>query len=238
VDLHAITSLLQMIWVDLLLSGDNALVIAMATRNLPPAQQRKALIGGLGIAVGLRMIGALAATDILATPLLAAAGGVVLLWIAFKLVAANDDSREISAKGTLWAAIATIGWADASMSLDNVIALAGISHGNWPLTVLGISISIPFVIFGSVVISWVLKRLPVLVWAGAALLGWVAGEIIATDKVVSDLAGGQYISLLLAAPLVGAVLVLVAGSLVRALRKSESEAASAEPAAIAPVATA
>lgn len=237
-DLTLLPQLLQMIWVDLLLSGDNALVIALATRNLPVEQQRKAMIGGLGIAVGLRILGGFFATKLLAVPLLAAAGGLILLWIAFKLVAAGDEDHDIPAKSTLMAAIATIGWADASMSLDNVIALAGIAHGHFELMMLGILISIPFVVFGAVVISWVLKRLPAMVWAGAALLGWVAGEIIAKDHIVADFAGGEYVSVLLAAPLIGAVLVVVAGGLVRVLKKPTPAPISDEPIILGPIATA
>lgn len=236
-DLTLLPQLLQMIWVDLLLSGDNALVIAMATRNLPPELQRKALVGGLGIAVLLRVAGALGSNYLLTWPLLSAFAGVALLYIAYKLVAGGDD-KPVAAKSALWAAIATIGWADFSMSIDNVIAVAGLAHGNWELMLTGIALSIPMVLFGAVIISKVLEKLPVLVWAGAGLLGWVAGEIIAKDKIVSDLAGGEYVSLLLAAPLIGAVLVVVAGGFTRVLRKPEPAALSDEPILLGPIATA
>lgn len=216
-DLSTLSSLLQMIWVDLLLSGDNALVIAMATRALPPENQRKALYGGLAIAVGLRVLGALLSTTLLAIPLLSAFAGVALLWIAFKLVVGGEE-KPVDAKSALLAAIITIGWADFSMSIDNVIAIAGLSHGHWELMLLGIALSIPMVLFGAVVIAKVLNKLPFLVWAGAGLLGWVAGEIIAKDRIVSELAGGQYVSLLLFAPVIGAVGVLVAAALAKTLR--------------------
>jgi YjbE family integral membrane protein len=211
-------ALMGILWVDLLLSGDNALVIALATKNLPPQQQRWAMIGGIGVAVGLRIIGGIFATALITTPYVATVAGLALLVIAYKLVAAGEEEHGIAAKATLWGAITTIGIADASMSVDNVIAVAGMAHGNGLLMTLGILFSIPMVIFGSVAISWLLKKFPLLVWAGAGVLGWVAGGIIAHDKAAVEALGVFWIML---APLLGASLVLVAGILTRVLRKPE-----------------
>lgn len=211
-------ALAGILWVDLLLSGDNALVIAMATRNLPPRQQKIALWGGVGVAVALRVVGAVFASQLLSVPYLAAIGGVILLWIAYKLVAAGDEDHNIAAKASLGAAIATIGWADASMSLDNVIAVAGMAHGDNLLMALGILASIPMVVLGATLISKILGRFPLLVWAGAGLLGWVAGGILSHDKAFVALVGPEYAAYILAAPAIGAVLVLLTGAATRAIR--------------------
>ena len=253
--LHFVTALLGILWVDLLLSGDNALVIAMATRRLDPKRQAIARWGGTAVAVILRIVGAAFAGALMAVPGLAVLGGVLLLGIAYKLIAAEDDEPNVAVKATLAGAVTTIAVADASMSLDNVIAVAGLSHGDNLLMAIGIILSIPMVVAGSVAISWLLKRLPVLVWAGAAILGYVAGGIITHDPglpaviwglstvvayvvwapfaiaafttgaaipdapMVEMLPTGAYVTWILLAPLLGAVLVVVTGAAARLCRR-------------------
>ncbi|MFG1422764.1 TerC family protein [Roseixanthobacter liquoris] len=175
-------SLLQIIWIDLLLSGDNAVVIALACRSLPPGQRRWGILLGAGAAVGLRIIFALAVSYLLGIPLLKVAGGLLLIWIAVKLVTDNEgETHEVAASDSLWKAVRTIAIADAVMSLDNVVAIAAASRGHPELFIFGLLLTIPLIIAGSQLVMALLTRLPVLVWAGAALLGWIAGEMVVGD---------------------------------------------------------
>ncbi|MCG5234687.1 TerC family protein [Xanthobacter oligotrophicus] len=175
-------SLLQIIWIDLLLSGDNAVVIALACRSLPPSQRKWGILLGAGAAVGLRILFALAVTVLLGVPFLKVAGGLLLFWIAIKLVTDNDgDSHEVAASDSLWKAVRTIAIADAVMSLDNVVAIAAAARGHWELFVFGLLLTIPLIIFGSQLLLRLLTRFPILIWAGAALLGWIAGEMLVGD---------------------------------------------------------
>ncbi|MFG1427178.1 TerC family protein [Roseixanthobacter glucoisosaccharinicivorans] len=175
-------SLLQIIWIDLLLSGDNAVVIALACRSLPPGQRRWGILLGAGAAVGLRIIFALAVSYVLGIPLLKVAGGLLLIWIAVKLVTDNEgEAHEVAASDSLWKAVRTIAIADAVMSLDNVVAIAAASRGHPELFIFGLLLTIPLIIAGSQLVMAILTRLPLLVWAGAALLGWIAGEMVVGD---------------------------------------------------------
>jgi YjbE family integral membrane protein len=173
--------LAKVIWIDILLAGDNAIVIAMATRALPPEQRRMGIMLGAGAAVGLRIFFALIVTYLLGIPYLKFIGGVLLLWIAYKLLTQHDEVEEIEAKSNLWGAVRTIAIADLVMSLDNVIAIAGAAAGNNSLIIIGLLVSIPLVVGGAALLSSILERFPILVWFGAALLGWIAGELIVTD---------------------------------------------------------
>jgi YjbE family integral membrane protein len=175
-------ALLGIVWIDLLLSGDNAVVIALVSRQLPENQQKWGIIGGTAAAIGLRVVMSFFASFLLGVPGLSIAGGVFLLWVAAKLLMGEDDEAGPTKHViSLGAAIWTIAVADASMSLDNVMAIAALSHGSTLLMALGVLLSIPLVIAGSAVISMIIGRFPILTWAGAALLGWVAGGIIASD---------------------------------------------------------
>ncbi|MFG1348337.1 TerC family protein [Xanthobacter autotrophicus] len=175
-------SLLQIIWIDLLLSGDNAVVIALACRSLPPAQRKWGILLGAGAAVALRILFALAVTVLLGIPFLKVVGGLLLFWIAIKLVTDNDgDSHEVAASDSLWKAVRTIAIADAVMSLDNVVAIAAAARGHWELFVFGLLLTIPLIVFGSQLLLRLLTRFPILIWAGAALLGWIAGEMLVGD---------------------------------------------------------
>ncbi len=178
---------LGVLGVDLLLAGDNAVVIAMAARNLEGSNRRKAIILGAGGAVVLRLIFAAIITYLLLIPFLQAAGGLLLLWIAWKLV--NEDPNEeekVQAGESTWEAVKIIILADAVMSLDNVIALVGVSGGNLLLLAAGIALTIPLVIFGSALLTSLLSRFPILVYAGAGLLVYIAVEMLFQDVFLHD----------------------------------------------------
>ncbi|MGC1558900.1 MAG: TerC family protein [Bradyrhizobium sp.] len=174
----------KIIWINVLLSGDNALVIAMACRGLHGRHRLWGMVIGAGIAVVLLI----AFTGIVATlmtlPYLKLVGGVALIVIAARLLVPEDESNEIAAGTTLWHAIRIVVIADIIMSLDNVIAVAAAANGKLSLLILGLAISIPMIIAGAALIMLVLDRFPVLVWLGAVLLGWIAGDVIETDPAV------------------------------------------------------
>jgi YjbE family integral membrane protein len=178
---------LGVLGVDLLLAGDNAVVIAMAARNLEGSNRRKAIILGAGGAVVLRLIFAAIITYLLLIPFLQAAGGLLLLWIAWKLV--NEDPNEeekVQAGESTWEAVKIIILADVVMSLDNVIALVGVSGGNLLLLAAGIALTIPLVIFGSALLTSLLSHFPILVYAGAGLLVYIAVEMLFQDVFLHD----------------------------------------------------
>jgi YjbE family integral membrane protein len=177
----------KIIWINVLLSGDNALVIAMACRGLHGRHRFWGMVIGAGIAVVLLI----AFTGIVATlmvlPYLKLAGGLALLVIAAKLLVPEDEDDEIAAGTTLWQAVRIVVVADIIMSLDNVIAVAAAAKGELALLVLGLAVSIPMIVAGAALIMLVLDRFPLLVWLGAMLLGWIAGDVIASDPAVAPL---------------------------------------------------
>jgi YjbE family integral membrane protein len=178
-------SLLQIIWIDLLLSGDNAVVIALACRSLPENRRKIGIWLGAGAAVGLRIVFALVVSYLLNVPFLKVAGGVLLFWIAIKLAMGEEEAHnEIEASDNLWRAVRTIAIADAVMSLDNVIAIAAASRGHPELFIFGLLLSIPLIIMGAQLLTSIIERFPILVWLGAALLGWIAAEMIIGDIAV------------------------------------------------------
>ena len=175
----------KIMWINILLSGDNALVIAMACRGLPPRQRFWGMILGAGVAVFLRIIFTGIVVTLMALPFLKLVGGVALLFIAAKLLVPEPEGEsETDAAAHLWAAVQIVAIADIVMSLDNVIAVAAAANGSIPLLVIGLAISVPLIVAGAALIMALLTRLPALVWAGAGLLGWVAGEVMATDPAV------------------------------------------------------
>ena len=175
----------KIIWINVLLSGDNALVIAMACRNLEPKQRFWGMILGAAAAVILRIIFTGIVATLMGLPYLKLVGGLALLVIAAKLLVPEEEDEDgVKSASHLWAAIQIVVIADIVMSLDNVIAVAAAANGSVPLLVLGLAISIPLIVAGAALIMALLTRLPILVWAGAALLGWIAGEVIATDPAV------------------------------------------------------
>jgi YjbE family integral membrane protein len=175
----------KIIWINILLSGDNALVIALACRALEPRQRFWGMILGAGVAVLLRIIFTGIVATLMALPYLKLIGGLVLIVIAAKLlVPEEEDEDSVKAASHLWHAVEIVVVADIVMSLDNVIAVAAAANGSAPLLILGLAISVPLIVAGAALIMLVLNKLPILVWAGAALLGWIAGDIIATDPAV------------------------------------------------------
>lgn len=175
----------QIIWINILLSGDNALVIAMACRGLQPRQRLWGMVLGAGAAVVLRIIFTGIVATLMELPFLKLVGGLALLVIAIKLLVPEDEDEDgVQAAAHLMAAVQIVVVADIVMSLDNVIAVAAAANGSVPLLIFGLAISIPLIVVGAALIMAVLTRLPILVWAGAALLGWIAGEVIATDPVM------------------------------------------------------
>jgi YjbE family integral membrane protein len=184
-DPHFWTSLLRIIWIDLLLAGDNAVVIALAVRSLPPKQQWWGRVWGTVGAVGLRLLFLFIITFLLQIPLLKFVGGAVLVWIAIKLLKPQgEDHGAVREGASLMDAVWVIMVADVTMSLDNVLAVAGAAHGNFSLIVFGILISLPLVVFGSGVIGWMMSRWVWIVWLGGGILGYVAGEMMITDPVI------------------------------------------------------
>lgn len=202
----------QIIWIDLLLSGDNAIVIALACRSLPEKQRRWGIIIGAGAAIGLRILFALVISQLMLIPFLMAFGGILLLWIAVKLLRGESESEHnIPASDRLWHAVRTIAMADAVMSLDNVVAISAASRGDYWLFIFGLAFSIPLIIVGATLITELIKRFPIFVWAGAALLGWISGEMLARDPGLHRLGIPAGDTVHYGAAVVGAVLVLAVG---------------------------
>lgn len=181
------SGLAQIILVNVILSGDNALVIALACRNLQKKHQKPAILIGSAGAIVLRIIFVLIIDQLLKIGYLKLIGGLLLLWIGIKLVQGEEEGEDgVKAAGSLWAAVRTIIIADAVMSLDNAIAIAAAAKGDTVLIVLGLVISIPLIIFGATLIMLLLNRFPIIVIAGGGLLGWIAGEVIATDPAYAE----------------------------------------------------
>ena len=177
---------LKIIWINILLSGDNAIVIALACRALPPRQRFWGIILGAGAAVLLRIFFTVILQHVLELPWLKLVGGFLLLWIAIKLLIQDEtDEADIKSSDNLWGAVRTVAIADVVMSLDNVLAIAAAAKGNTGLIIFGLAISIPLIVAGATLIMALLTRFPVLVWAGAALLGWIAGELIVEHGTAS-----------------------------------------------------
>jgi YjbE family integral membrane protein len=182
-------ALAQIMLVNIVLSGDNAVVIALAARNLPPRHQRAAILWGSGGAIVLRVFLTVVAVELLRIPYLQALGGLLLVWIAVQLLVEDDDAGEDHhhAHGSMWSAIKTILIADGVMSLDNTLAIAGVAKGNWTLLIAGLALSIPLIVAGSTLIMKMMDRFPVVVYVGAALIAWTAGEMIESDQAVAPL---------------------------------------------------
>jgi YjbE family integral membrane protein len=223
-------AVLQIVLINILLSGDNAVVIALACRGLPRRQRFWGLVIGAGVAVILLIIFAVVVTQLMRLPYLKVIGGVALVYIAAKLlVPQHADKNEVEAAAHLWRAVRIVLVADIIMSLDNIIAVAALAQGNVVLLAIGLIISIPIIVAGAALAMALLDRFPILVWAGAALLGWIAGGVIATDPAVSSRLmaafGGKFVQQTeLAAAGAGAVLVIAAGGLWRHLKLSKLRA--------------
>jgi YjbE family integral membrane protein len=238
----------KIIWINVLLSGDNALVIAMACRGLAPGQRLWGMVIGAGVAVVLLILFTGIVAKLMVLPYLKLVGGTALLGIAAKLLVPDDEGDDVAAGTSLWHAIRIVVIADIVMSLDNVIAVAAAANGQLSLLILGLAISIPMIIAGAALIMMVLDRFPILVWLGATLLGWIAGDVIESDPAVRPflqrLLDGQIALRLDAtsqifgvsphfsfdtdlvgyiASILGAIAVLVAGSIWRKRRLQQLE---------------
>lgn len=217
--------LAQIIWINIILSGDNAVVIALAARGLEPHQQKRAIFWGTAAAVVLRVGLTVVAVKLMQLPWLQLIGGILLLWIGVQLLNdGDDDEGESKGNGNLMAAIRTILVADLVMSLDNVIGVAAAANGNVTLLVIGLAIAIPIVIFGSTLMIKVMTRFPVIVTLGAALIGWVGGETIVSDQMLQPIVPHHSVAFYSAATL-GAALVVVLGKYLQARKESSASAA-------------
>jgi len=201
----------EILIINLVLSGDNALVIAMASKDLPPAQRKQAVWWGALGAVLLRCLLTWIAVIILRIPFIQAAGGLMLAGIAFKLLMPHAEDTRVKEARTLWRAIQTILAADFIMSLDNVLAIAALAEGDLAILVIGIGISIPIVVWGSNLIAEWLQRLPILTYAGAGILGYTAGEMLLNDPKLGALLEAIMPSLAHLLPFVLAALVIMFG---------------------------
>jgi YjbE family integral membrane protein len=219
------TALLKIIGVNIVLSGDNAVVIALAARSLPARQQKLAIFWGSGAAIVMRIVLTLFAVALLDMAWLKLVGSVLLLWIGVKLLVPEDEGPDVQASDSLWAAIKTILIADLVMSLDNVIAVAAAAGGSVTLLVIGLAISIPLVIFGATMLLKLMERWPIIITIGAGLLGFVAGEMAWEDKAIHGFtqAFPGYTKYVIAA--VGAAFVVFVGRYMagEALKKSNVE---------------
>jgi len=202
----------KIIMIDLLLSGDNAVVIALACRNLPQAQRKKGIMFGVGGAIGLRIVLTFFAVGLLALPFLKLVGALLLLWIGVKLILPEEEHGEgnIKAETHLWGAVKTIIVADFVMSLDNVLGVAAAAHGNAWLLVFGLLVSIPMIAWSSQLVLKLIDRYPVIIYAGGALLGYVAGEMLVGEASLKPLVEVRhYLHWLV--PVLCAIFVLAAG---------------------------
>jgi YjbE family integral membrane protein len=236
-------NLLKIIGVNIILSGDNAVVIALAARSLPAKQQKAAVLWGSGAAVVMRIVLTIFAVALLTLPWLKLIGAVLLFWIGVKLLVPEDGDEDVNASDNLMAAVRTILIADLVMSIDNVIAVAAAAQGSYLLLVLGLAISIPLVIFGSTMLLHLMERWPVIITIGGGLLGFVAGEMLVADPalkgwltglgVAFDEAGkprvGGGLSLEIIAGLVGAAIVVAIGKWIvsrKAAQQAQKEKAA------------
>jgi YjbE family integral membrane protein len=221
------TSLGSIILANIVLSGDNAVVIALAARSLPPHHQKKAIFWGSAAAIVMRIVLTLIAVEMLKWPYLKAIGAVLLIYIGVTLLLEDDDGGEEGGhkgQGNMLAAIRTILIADLVMSLDNVIAVAAAAKGNTVLLILGLAISIPLIIFGSTLLLKVMERFPIIITLGAALLGFLAGEMLLTDPAVTQRFGELSHTVINVAGALGAGLVVVLGTWLQ--RRARANAAS------------
>jgi YjbE family integral membrane protein len=220
-------SAVEIIWINVLLSGDNAVVIALACRALPKRQRLAGMVLGTAAAVVLRVAFASVVSKLMVIPYLKIAGGVALLWIATKLLVndSNENGTAPSPSRNLLDAVKTIAIADVVMSLDNVIAVVAAADGNFALIVFGLAVSIPMIVAGATIIMAALNYVPAIAWAGAAMLGWIAGDVIATDTVVvehaSSLGFAVHEHIRFTCSIVGVLGTLLAAALLRSRQARE-----------------
>lgn len=180
------SALLSIIMIDIVLGGDNAILIALATRNLPQHQRKKAIYWGVAGAILVRASLTAVAVYILKIPLVQFIGGVLLIWIAYKLLVDEGTHDEVKAGGSTREAIKTIIFADLLMGIDNVLAVAGAAHGSVLLVVMGLLVSIPVIVWGSTIILRYIEKYPIITYIGAAVIAWTAGGMIAEDRIIHE----------------------------------------------------
>jgi YjbE family integral membrane protein len=218
-------ALSQIMLINIVLSGDNAVVIAMASRSLEPSQQKKAILFGSAGAIVLRIVLTFFAVYLLSLPYLKLIGAALLLWIGVGLLKSDDGGGDLKGSSNLVTAIKTIIVADIVMSLDNVVGVAAAAKGELLLLVIGLGVSIPLIIFGSTIILKLMTRFPIIITLGAGLLGWVAGEMALTDPAVTDFVAQRHV-LHSIVPALGAVLVVVVGKWLMASQQPVNQPAA------------
>jgi YjbE family integral membrane protein len=223
-------ALAKIIWVNILLSGDNAVVIALAARSLPDDQRRKAIFGGSAAAIALRIVLTIFAVQLLQYPYLKIIGALLLFWIGVQLLQPEDEDEDgITSHSHLWSAIRTILIADLVMSLDNVIGVAAAADAGPPesrllLLILGLGLSIPMIIFGSQMLLTVMEKFPVIITLGAALLGFVAGEMLVSDRALAPVFASAGTASTTIVELAGAVAVVLVGQWLARRKRSQAPA--------------
>lgn len=215
-------SLIGIILINIVLSGDNAVVIALACRNLPGKQQNKAIIWGSVGAIVLRIVLTFAAVWLLQVPFLKIVGGLLLLYISINLMT-DDNDPDLKGSSSIWGAIRTIVIADLIMSLDNVVAVAGAAHGNILLIIIGLAISIPLIIWGSKLLMKLMDRFPVIIMLGAALLGYTAGEMLTSDEAIDQYLAGSALPWDIIISVILAVAVVVVGLGINKRKKNKKK---------------
>ncbi len=221
-------AILQIIMIDILLGGDNAVIIALACRNLAPKQRMQGILWGTAGAIGLRVVLIAFALVLLEVPLLKVVGGLLLLWIGIKLLLPDQDEHGNVTSGTsIWGAVKTILIADLVMSLDNVIAIAGAAQNTHPdhqlyYVIFGLIVSVPIIIWGSTLVLKLIDRFPLVVTFGAALLGWIAGGMLVTDVLVVKYIGEVSMTVKIAAEIIGALFVVGLGKWLASQRAVKS----------------
>ena len=220
----------QIMMINIMLSGDNAVVIAMASRALPPKQQKQAILFGSFGAIFLRIVLTFFAVMLLALPWLKLVGGLLLLYIGVKMLIPDDEEKHLDGHTKLWSAIKTIIVADFIMSLDNVLGVAAAAKGNLVLLVIGLAISIPLIIYGSTLLLKLMNRYPIIITIGGGILGWVAGEMAVTDPVLASWVEANAHWMHEAVPAAGAAFVIVLGKWLAARKAGGAKAAVEETA--------
>lgn len=210
-DIEFLSKILSIILLDLVLSGDNAVVIALATRKLKPEQRKKAILIGTGGAIALRVILTVIAVQLLAIPFVKVVGGLLLFYIAWDLLKSNGEDADVESGSTLFAAVRTIIVADFVMSLDNVLAIAGVADGHVGLAALGLLISIPIIIFGSQLIIKLMNKFPLLIWLGALLIAYTAGSMIVSDRYGKYLVDWTFPAMTQLIPIIFCILLVLIG---------------------------
>ncbi len=210
-------ALLQIVAIDIVLGGDNAVVIGLACRRLPEAQRKKGILYGMGLAIGMRIVLIFFAVTLLAIPYLKIVGALLLFWIGVKLLLPEDEGHhDLDGGTTLASAVKTIIVADVVMSLDNVIAIAGAAGDSMFLIVFGLLLSVPIIMYGSQYVMKLMDRFPIVITLGGALLGWIAGGMLATDVVSADWVAANIPASEYSLPAAGAIIVVILGKIIAA----------------------